>query len=230
MVDTLDVLQAAGLGTAGSSRSEAEAGSPVLYSAGDLTIGHVSATYWLNGLRLPSDMPWLVQPIDRHDILNDALAAKRAGADLVVVSLHCCTEYVDTPTARQLEIAHDLIGSSMVDLIVTHHSHWVGPVEEVDGEFILHGLGNFISGQTRSPRTADGLLAVVEAERANGKWRFTSVDAVPTKTARYTFNVTPVDEGSASYARTMGTLSAMGVEVGLYSLPSLTAADLALIE
>lgn len=228
VLGTLDALDAAGLKRTGSFRVP-EGSRFALYEAGGLTIGHVSGTYWLNGLRLPSDMPWLVQLLDTREMIGAAAMAKNAGADLVVASVHCCTEYVSQPTPGQVDIAHQLIGSAYVDLVVTHHSHVVGPVERVGDEFVLHGLGNFLSAQRQFPALQDGVIAMVEAVEGPGGWRFESVSAVPTLVSRYSYRIVPAEEGSPSFARTMGTLNSMGTPVGVYRLPGLTAEQLALI-
>jgi len=230
ILDTIEVLEEAGLEYAGTAKGPGDDFMPVLFEVGDLTIGHVSATYWLNGLREPSDKQWLVDIIDIGEIVEDALRARRDGADLVVVSLHCCTEYTTMPTAWQMELSHKLIGSPVIDLIVTHHSHWVGPVEEVEGEFILHGLGNLLSGQTHTARTADGVVALVEAEQANGKWRFTSVEAVPTRVERGSYRIRRTVPGDGSYERTMTALAAMGVDVSPFSQSGLTLVQRSLLE
>ena len=227
---TLDVLEAAGLEPAGMSRSFDEGWEAALFDLGDLTVGVVSGTYWLNGLRMPSDQPWLVQLLDPAQMIVAAARAKARGADLVVASVHCCTEYRTQPTESQVEIAHTLIESPYIDLVVTHHSHVVGPVEQVGDEFIFHGLGNFISGQVHKIRTQDGVVAVVRAVGRDGGWRIDEVEVVPTRVTRRSYRVIPAEPGSVSFQRTMDAINSMGAGVGVYDLPGLTAAQLALIE
>lgn len=229
VLGTLDVLDAAGLKQAGSLRVP-EGSRFALYEAGGLTIGHVSGTYWLNGLRLPSEMPWLVQLLDTREMIGAAAMAKNAGADLVVASVHCCTEYVSQPTPGQVDFARQLIGSAYVDLVVTHHSHVVGPIERVGDEFVLHGLGNFLSAQRQFPALQDGVIAMIEAVEGPGGWRFESVSAVPTLVSRYSYRIVAAEDGSPSFARTMNALESMGTRVGVYEIPGLTSEQLAMIE
>ena len=54
---------------------------------------------------LPQGQPWAVNLIDENSILADARAARRAGADVVVVSLHWGTEWQDAPDRQQLALA-----------------------------------------------------------------------------------------------------------------------------
>jgi poly-gamma-glutamate synthesis protein (capsule biosynthesis protein) len=230
VVGTLDVLKQAGLATAGMARTFDEGWGAAMFELDGLTVGVVSGTYWLNGLRMPSDQPWLVQLLDPAQMTVAAARAKAQGADLVVAAMHCCTEYRSDPTPEQREIAHSLIESPYIDLVVTHHSHVVGPVEEVNGEYIFHGLGNFISGQVHRIPTQDGVIGMARAVQRQGGWTFEKVEVVPTRVVRGTYEIIPAEDGSASYARTMNAVNSMGAGIGVYRLPGMTPAQLALIE
>ena len=91
--ETLDVLDAAGVGHAGTARNADEAANPRLYRVGEVMVGHLSYTYWLNGLSPPSGQEWVANVIDQSAILAEAGRARAEGADLVVVSLHWGVEY-----------------------------------------------------------------------------------------------------------------------------------------
>ena len=67
------------------------------------------------------------------DIIEDARAAREAGADLVVVSMHWGTEYVSEPIEEQTVIADQLATSGEVDLVLGNHSHVPEPVQKIDG-------------------------------------------------------------------------------------------------
>lgn len=182
VVATLDVLDGAGLGHAGTARSAAEAG-PGWYRPAGVTVAHLSYTYGLNGLPVPAGRPWMVALIDPDRILEDAAAARSAGAEFVVVSLHWGAEYRHTPTAEQEALAQRLLSTGAVDLIIGHHAHVVQPLERIGGRLVAYGLGNFLSGQTPRccPRgTDEGVVLVFHIEEGPGGWRTASVDAVPT--------------------------------------------------
>lgn len=225
---TQDVLADAGLKQAGMSKRISDWWEPTLYELDDLTVAHVSATYWLNGLEMPSDEEWLIQLLDVDEILAVASRARGDGADLVVVSMHCCTEYRRAPTERQLEISHRLIGSSNVDLVVTHHSHMVGPIERVDDEFIIHGLGNFLSGQLQFPALQDGVIALAQAVESGGEWHFDTIEVVPTRVARGTYRIELAD--ASSYERTMSAINEFGAEITEFRPPGLSAEQLLLLD
>ncbi|HLV90942.1 MAG TPA: CapA family protein [Acidimicrobiia bacterium] len=209
---TRQILESAGLAQSGIRRSVLEIWNDPVYDVRGVEVAHISATYWYNGLRPPRGMEWISSEIDVDDILYRARRAKSLGADLVVVSMHCCVEYRTMPTPRQIEDSHRLIQSPHVDLVVTHHAHVVGPVEKVGDEFVLHGLGNFLSGQVFQPETRDGVIAVIRAKRTDGVWRFDRVEVIPTEVGGGSV-ITPVPRGSASWQRTMSAINAMGAEI-----------------
>jgi poly-gamma-glutamate synthesis protein (capsule biosynthesis protein) len=183
VVETLDVLDGAGLGHAGTARSPAEAATPQLYEVNGVTVGHVSATYGLNGLAVPADRPWLVrldEPLD--GVLADAAAARAAGADVVVASMHWGAEYRTEPTVTQREQARRLVDSPDVDVVVGHHAHVVQPVERVGDEVVVYGLGNFLSGQggRHTAGTQDGVVVHLDLEVDRAGARVADVRFTPT--------------------------------------------------
>lgn len=209
---TRRILEEAGLRQSGIRSSVLEMWEDPVYEVDGVEVAHLAATYWYNGLRPPAGMEWISSEIDVADLLYRARRAKALGADLVVVSMHCCVEYRVMPTTRQVEDSHRLIESPYVDLVVSHHSHVVGPVEKVGDEFILHGLGNFLSGQLFRAETSDGVIAMVRATRNDGIWRFDRVEVIPTQVTGGS-RIVPVEQGSGSWQRTMSAINAMGAGI-----------------
>lgn len=211
---TLSVLADVGLAQAGMAATEGQASRATLYQVGEITLAHLSATWWLNGLQLPAAKPWLVQMLDVDELLAQAAAARLGGADVVVVSMHCCAEYQTAPTAYQREVARALVDSPDVDLVVGHHAHVIQPIEERDGEFIIYGLGNFLSAQRFRPETQDGVIVAVEFAPRAGKWVARQVSAHPTWVEGGTFRILPAAQyNPASWRRTELTLTSEGAEV-----------------
>ncbi|MCF4122973.1 CapA family protein [Antribacter sp. KLBMP9083] len=194
---TLDALDAAGMGHTGTARDAVEQAQPQLYvlerRGRQLTVAHLASTYGLNGLQIPEEAPWAVDLTDVNRLVAQASAARAAGADLVVVSLHEGVEYVQDPTARQREVAGLLAASGQVDLLVGHHAHVPQPVEHLPGGpgdggmWVAYGLGNLISNQGKDccdPRTSSGLLLTVTvtqeprgpARVTGAGWTATTVD------------------------------------------------------
>ena len=87
----------------------------------------------------------------------DVAAARRAGANLVLVYPHWGTEYDPTPFAGQQALAHAVIDAG-ADMVIGNHAHWVGAMELYKGKPIWYALGNFVFDQTWSEPTMEGML------------------------------------------------------------------------
>ena len=179
---TLEALDAAGLAHTGSARSAAEAAQPLIVDVGVARVAQVSFTYGFNGLQLPADAPWLANLLDAEAVLHAARAAKQAGADVVIASLHWGAEYQAEPTAEQRDLAARLLADPAVDLIVGHHAHVVQPFELIDGEWVAYGLGNHVARHDEPRgRTEEGVIARFTFTWTPGTgWRVTRAEYVPT--------------------------------------------------
>lgn len=236
---TLDLFDQAGLGHAGMARTQWEAAVPRLYQVNGISIGHLSYTYGLNGLILPDDQPWAVNINSVEGILTDARAAIELGAEFVVLSIHWGAEYRVQPTEQQRALAKELLAGDEIDLIVGTHAHVIQPVERLGGNFVIYGLGNFLSNQSpqscRScpPESTDGVIVQVDlVESDSGDVEVTAIGAVPTWVDRRTFTIVDVEAALASgsfpeltrqleqsLARTTTTLRSYGVDVEVAGQP-----------
>ncbi|MEM7286453.1 MAG: CapA family protein [Actinomycetota bacterium] len=195
---TLRVMDEAGLPQTGMARSQRLRDRPRLYELGDLTIGHLSYTYGLNGFRLPSDELYLVNVTTVDEVLADAEAAKDAGADLVVLSIQWGNEYQVDPSASQVRQAKRFLTSGLVDAIVGAHVHVVQPVDEIDHKFVFYGVGNFLSNQSAAccpAASQNGLIAyldVVGSEETG--WAVGAVSFVPTRVDRSDYTIVPLPQ------------------------------------
>lgn len=204
---TIEALEAAGLSWAGTARTAAEAAPAAqLLDVAGVRVAHLAYTYGLNGLLVPEDRPWLVNLIDADRVLADAAAAVAASAEFVLVSMHWGAEYRAEPTPEQRELATALLASPDVDLVVGHHTHVVGAIERIGTEYVIYGLGNFLSNQT--PRccpaaSQDGLLVVVsvtETGGATGEFRATGLRYHPTWVEPGTYRIRLVADALADPA------------------------------
>ncbi|MGI8710071.1 MAG: CapA family protein, partial [Acidimicrobiales bacterium] len=188
---TLDRFDAEGLRHAGTARTAEEALATTVYDVKGVKVAHLSYAYGFNGYRLPAEAPWAANEIDPDRITAAAARARHDGADLVVVSVHWGTEYRSEPDQYQRDVAARLVASPDIDLIVGTHAHVVQPIDQVQGTYVLWGLGNQLANQREVPRS-DGLTAIASAARdAGGRWRVTGVEGVPTWVEPATFRVLP---------------------------------------
>lgn len=237
VVATLDALDEAGLQHAGAARSPEEDARPALYDVGGVTVAQLSYAYGFNGYVEPAGKEWLVDQIDPALILADAQAARAAGAELVVVSMHWGNEYAHGVVEAQQTVADALAAvPGAVDLVVGHHAHVVQPISKVGDMWVVWGMGNMLSGN--APRcclaeAADGVVVTVtigDVAEPGGDVGIKGIVFTPTWNERETFRVLPAAETlaagtitgdlaadlRASFERTAGTiLSLGGTELGV---------------
>ncbi|MEU7719033.1 CapA family protein [Streptomyces tibetensis] len=190
---TLDALDRAGVRHAGSARTEEEARTVTILEAGPAKVAHLAYTYDTNGLPFPDGRPWAVNLTDEARIVEDARAARRAGADVVVVSLHWGTEWQDAPDDRQLTLARSLTatrtgGRPDIDLILGTHAHVPQAYEKVNGTWVIYGMGDQIAGEmtnhegAKDPRgnqSTLGRFTFAPPARPGERWKVTKAEFVP---------------------------------------------------
>jgi poly-gamma-glutamate synthesis protein (capsule biosynthesis protein) len=237
VVATLTALDEAGLQHAGTARTPEEDAQPARYDVDGIAVAQLSYAYGFNGYVEPADKPWLVDQIDPAVILADAAAARAAGAEVVVVSLHWGNEYTHGVVASQQTVADALAAvPGAVDLIVGHHAHVVQPISKVGDMWVVWGMGNMLS--SNGPRcctteATDGVIVTVaigDLGATRGEVGITGVTFTPTWNERTTFRVLPAAETVASgtsppdlaaalresFERTAGHILALaGAELGV---------------
>jgi poly-gamma-glutamate synthesis protein (capsule biosynthesis protein) len=228
--ETLDMLDAAGLGHAGSARNAEEAANPPIYDAKGVKVGHLAFSYTIHNsgtptTQVPTDAPWLREmlwpAIGAEGILARAHRLRERGAEFVVVSIHWGDEYVTRPTAQQRELARQLLASPDVDLILGDHVHVVQPCEQINGKYVVYGMGNFLSNQSPSQDTSlkveneDGTLdRFTVTETGPGRFRTTALEYTPTRVVIPTHRIVPAtpESAKASYDRTVHAMSLLDQE------------------
>jgi poly-gamma-glutamate synthesis protein (capsule biosynthesis protein) len=164
VIRTLGAMERAGLGHSGSARSAKERHTWNILKAGDAKVAQLAYTYGTNGIPVPGGQPWLVNLIDPAQITKDARAAHRAGADVVVVSLHWGTEWQEAPDNIQLSLAKKLTASAAdgrreIDLIIGTHAHVPQAYEKVNGTWVVYGMGDQVAGVMNDSRGQMGSAA-----------------------------------------------------------------------
>ncbi|HEY8989838.1 MAG TPA: CapA family protein, partial [Candidatus Limnocylindrales bacterium] len=89
-------------------------------------------------------------------VRQDVVAARKAGARVVIVFPHWGTEYDPTPFAGQQALARAAIDAG-ADVVIGNHAHWAGAMEVYHGKPIWYALGNFVFDQTWSEPTMEGI-------------------------------------------------------------------------
>ena len=220
VIRTLDALDGAGIAHTGTYRTQAESAEPRIVDVGGIKVGHVAATFSLNGVPLPAGREWSVdvatvggvQVPDVDGMLAAAARARAAGAEVVVASLHCCVEYRNDPTDAQVAAVRTLLASPDVDLVLGHHAHVVQPFEQIAGEWAAYGLGNHVAEHaTRGYPTEDSVLARFTFTRGDdGRFAVTSAEAVPLRIQLDADRVSVVPADPATFDRVAGVLGSRG--------------------
>jgi poly-gamma-glutamate synthesis protein (capsule biosynthesis protein) len=208
LVRTLDTLDAGGLGHTGTYRTEPDSQIPHLVTVDGVRVAHLSWTYGLNGNPEPAGQSWAVNDFDPaapqvDGMLAEAARARAAGAEVVIASVHCCTEYDADPSPAQTAIAAALLASPDVDLVFGHHAHVVQPIERMHSKWVAYGLGNHIAQQAR-PVTYDSVIARFTFTRGpDGRYAVSIAEAIPThiQPAGDGLAVVPAHPGEPAYER-----------------------------
>lgn len=190
---TLNALDEARVRHAGTARTEGEARDVTVLRAGRAKVAHLAYTYGVNGFPLPAGQPWAVNLIDKAKILADARAARKGGADVVVVSLHWGTEWQDEPDNTQVTLAGELTAAGSeerpdIDLILGTHAHVPQAYEKVNGTWVVYGMGDQVAGAmyneqgVQDPRGNQSTLArftFAPPARPGGRWEVEKAEFIP---------------------------------------------------
>ncbi|MFE3516698.1 CapA family protein [Streptomyces sp. NPDC059166] len=188
---TLDALDRAGVAHSGSARSAGEASRPGLLKAGKganaAKVAHLAYTYGTGG-PMPAGQRWAADVIDRDRIVADARAARKAGADVVVVSLHWGSEWQDAPDAAQTGLGRELTASRTgerpdIDLILGTHTHVPQAYEKVNGTWVVYGLGDQVAGAAgqdeRARASTMGRFTFEAPARPGERWAVGKAEFIP---------------------------------------------------
>ncbi|MFF3209609.1 CapA family protein [Streptomyces sp. NPDC002886] len=190
---TLDRFDKVGLKHAGSARTQAEAGTVTMYTAGSAKVAHLAYTYDTNGYPMPEGQPWAVNLMEQEKIIADARSARKAGADVVLVSLHWGTEWQTEPDEKQLALGKALTASQTggrpdVDMILGTHAHIPQAYEKVNGTWIVYGMGDQVAGEMfnyggardmRGNYGSIGRFTFAPPAAPGQRWQVTKAEFVP---------------------------------------------------
>jgi poly-gamma-glutamate capsule biosynthesis protein CapA/YwtB (metallophosphatase superfamily) len=168
---TLRILDQAGLKHTGTARTPQEAETPTIVDVKGVKVALLSYTYGFNGMPYPNGETWRAGKLDPNRIKEMARKARDAGAQIVVVSCHWGDEYSNAVNQDQRTVAADLLADSNIDLILGHHAHVVQPIQQINGKWVVYGLGNLVAAhRTPNAPKSEGLLVKFTFKRDGDRW------------------------------------------------------------
>jgi poly-gamma-glutamate synthesis protein (capsule biosynthesis protein) len=170
LADTVKRLDAAGIKQVGVA-ADGIRQQPAILAAGDLKVGFVA---YVDPESRYADAPEYdamtgLRPVKatREQCSADIATLKRE-ADIVVVSMHWGTEYVEKPDRRQIEFGRYLIDAG-ANIVAGHHPHVQQEPEWYNGGVIIHSMGNFVFDQWSKPPTRLSRLYRVYCDKTGVK-------------------------------------------------------------
>jgi hypothetical protein len=155
ILDTIANLDERGIRHSGAGKNLAAARKPAILDAGGVNVAilaydTIAKSYAASATRAGSAQ------LSAAAVKADVAAARKAGADVVIVFPHWGTEYDPTPFAGQQRLARACIDAG-ADMVIGNHAHWAGAVETYKGKPIWYALGNLVFDQTWSEPTMEGI-------------------------------------------------------------------------
>ncbi|MEV8532858.1 CapA family protein [Streptomyces sp. NPDC051211] len=168
---TLAALDKAGLKHTGSARNQQEGTKPLILDVKGVKVAQLSFAGGFNGRQVPADKPWLVNKTSLDAISAAEKAARAAGAEVVILSIHWGTEHQPAPNGLQLSLARKIAEKTGINLVIGHHAHVVQPMEKVGDTWIAYGLGNQLARHAvPSGLSEEGVIGWFEFAEKNGTW------------------------------------------------------------
>jgi len=215
LLDTLDLLDEAGIARAGAGRDLAEAKRAAQFAAGRLRVADFSITDNEPPFAATASSPGTCHVDPAHDAggwpTAEAIAAERAaGVDLVLVSAHLGPNMVLRPGARIQAFKRRLIEAGG-DLLHGHSAHLFQGIEAMGRRTILHDTGDFLDDYAVDPILRNDWSFLFLAEIDAGGVR--RLDLRPVRLGFATVNLARGTEAEAICARMIEESRRFGVEL-----------------
>lgn len=143
-LDTLDVLDGAGIARMGAGRNLAEAMKPVYKEVGGKTVAFVAASRAEKNIMTPQASeaaPGILRCYDTA-LFKQVIAEARTYADFVIAYVHWGTEYSFDLEKVQLKTGKEYLDAG-ADVVIGAHSHCLQGMEYYKGKPICYSLGNY---------------------------------------------------------------------------------------
>lgn len=177
-IHALDSLGIDHIGTFYSAKDREER-VPFIKNIKGINVGFLNYTYGTNGIPPQGNIE--VALIERNKISKEIEKTRKAGAELVVVTMHWGVEYVLLPNKYEKEWANFLVDQG-VDMIIGGHPHVIQPMEIIHSDkhkkniLLVYSLGNFISNMKTADTRGGALVRARIGRDENGKAIFKDAD------------------------------------------------------
>jgi poly-gamma-glutamate synthesis protein (capsule biosynthesis protein) len=157
LIDTLDLLDRAGIHHAGAGRDLAAARAPAMLSLGGQKLGVLAVTDNQPDFAAGPETPGThyarlgVDPALPVEVRDAAAKLRAAGADIVVLTAHWGPNMVTDPPPHFRAFARDLADDGSIDLFWGHSAHVFQGVEARGRSLILYDCGDFIDDYAVDP-------------------------------------------------------------------------------
>jgi poly-gamma-glutamate capsule biosynthesis protein CapA/YwtB (metallophosphatase superfamily) len=157
-LDTLRVLNAAGIAHVGGGSDLNDARKPAIITRNGIKLGFISYTQFNNfgESAFASDGRPGIVPMDPFLIKED-IRKLRPQVDYVLVAIHWSTSVSKVVSPENRKLAHELIDAG-ADVILGHHPPHPKGIEVYKGKVILYAPSNVLRGHTTLD-SDDGYLA-----------------------------------------------------------------------
>jgi hypothetical protein len=155
ILQTIANLRKYGIASSGAGKNLAAARKPAILTAGGVKVAFLAYDTIARGYAATASRAGSAQ-MSPAVLRADIAAARKAGAQVVIVFPHWGTEYDATPFRAQQTLARAAIDAG-ADMVIGNHAHWAGAMEVRNGKPIWYALGNFVFDQTWSIPTMEGI-------------------------------------------------------------------------
>ena len=91
------------------------------------------------------------------DAIAERVRQEKENSDLVIVSVHWGEELRNRATSTQERYGRAIIDAG-ADLVLGHHPHVLGGIEQYKGKYIVYSLANFCFGGNSNPNDKDTMI------------------------------------------------------------------------
>ncbi len=197
LMETIRVLDAAGIAHAGAGRSLREARAPALLESRGVRVAVLAYADHPHAWRAEEDLPGCnYTPVDTEPEdfapVGRSIAAARAEADLVIFSIHWGPNMREDPSDAFVRFAHAVVDAG-ADVFWGHSAHVLQGVEVYRDRLVVYDAGDFVDDYAVDPQLRNDLSALLVVT-ARGS-RVERLDVLPTRIEGMQVNAAHDEEG-----------------------------------